>query len=185
VPHASCHNLTGADLAPDDWRAVLELVARRRLLPFIDMAIRASGMASRPMRGPRLFAAERSLCAVSCSKNWPVSRARGALHVISSTAAAADATLSQLVKLARGLWSMPLDHGAEIVRRIAEALRAQWEQDGCHAHPPAEAAPCGRGVLRAQCPARDFAYRRPARHVLLPRHQRRRQRRCASSITST
>ena len=41
--HASCHNPTGADLAPDEWRALLELVKRRRLLPFIDHGLPGPG----------------------------------------------------------------------------------------------------------------------------------------------
>jgi aspartate aminotransferase len=85
----------------------------------------------------------------------------GALHVISSTAAAADATLSQLVKLARGLWSMPPDHGAEIVRRILaeRALRAQWEQEVDAMRTRLQRLRHAVvAQLRAQCPARDFGF---------------------------
>ncbi|HEY7995407.1 MAG TPA: amino acid aminotransferase [Steroidobacteraceae bacterium] len=163
--HASCHNPTGADLAPDDWRAVLELVKRRRLLPFIDMAYQGLGDGlEADAFGPRLFAAElpELLCAVSCSKNFGLYRERvGALHVISSTAASADATLSQLVKLARGLWSMPPDHGAEIVRRILaeRALRAQWEQEVDAMRTRLQRLRHAVvAQLRAQCPARDFGF---------------------------
>ena len=163
--HASCHNPTGADLAPDDWRAVLELVKRRRLLPFIDMAYQGLGDGlEADAFGPRLFAAElpELLCAVSCSKNFGLYRERvGTLHVISSTAATADATLSQLVKLARGLWSMPPDHGAEIVRRILaeRALRAQWEQEVDAMRTRLQRLRHAVvAQLRAQCPARDFGF---------------------------
>ncbi len=133
--HASCHNPTGADLSQDEWRAVLELVKRRSLLPFIDMAYQGLG------EGPdadafaiRLFSAElpELLCAVSCSKNFGLYRERtGALHVINQSTEAGDAALSQLVRLARGMWSMPPDHGAEIVRRILcdAALREAWAQE--------------------------------------------------------
>src|SRR5205085_3588636 len=31
--HASCHNPTGADLSPAQWRELLELLKRRQLLP--------------------------------------------------------------------------------------------------------------------------------------------------------
>jgi aromatic-amino-acid transaminase len=31
--HGCCHNPTGADLAPDQWRALAELIARRGLIP--------------------------------------------------------------------------------------------------------------------------------------------------------
>jgi aspartate aminotransferase len=133
--HASCHNPTGADLSPDEWRALLELVRRRRLLPFIDMAYQGLGEGlESDAFGIRLFCAElpEVVCAVSCSKNFGLYRERvGALHVISEHGKAADAVLSQLVRLGRSMWSMPPDHGAEIVRRILadDALRALWEEE--------------------------------------------------------
>ena len=76
----------------------------------------------------RLFAAElpEVLVAVSCSKNFGLYRERtGALHIINQTPAAADAVLSQLVRIARTMYSMPPDHGAAIVQEILanEALR--------------------------------------------------------------
>jgi aspartate/tyrosine/aromatic aminotransferase len=133
--HASCHNPTGADLSPGEWRALLELVRRRRLLPFIDMAYQGLGEGlESDAFGIRLFCAElpEVVCAVSCSKNFGLYRERvGALHVISEHGKAADAVLSQLVRLGRSMWSMPPDHGAEIVRRILAdgALRALWEEE--------------------------------------------------------
>ena len=41
--HASCHNPTGADLSQEQWRALLALVKRRQLVPFIDMAYQGLG----------------------------------------------------------------------------------------------------------------------------------------------
>src|SRR5207302_9099085 len=41
--HACCHNPTGADLSPAQWRELLELVKRRQLMPFIDMAYQGLG----------------------------------------------------------------------------------------------------------------------------------------------
>jgi aspartate aminotransferase len=130
--HASCHNPTGADLEESQWRELLALVKRRGLLPFIDMAYQGlGGGLEADAYAVRLFCAElpEVLCAVSCSKNFGVYRERvGALHLIGSTPAAADAAFSHLVRLARGIWSMPPDHGAAIVHAILEdpQLRAQW-----------------------------------------------------------
>src|SRR5580692_6334312 len=108
--HASCHNPTGADLSQQEWRALLELVRRRRLLPFIDMAYQGLGEdLEADTFGLRLFCAElpEVVCAVSCSKNFGLYRERtGSLHVISESAKAADAVLSRLVKIGRGIWSM-------------------------------------------------------------------------------
>jgi aspartate aminotransferase len=163
--HASCHNPTGADLSQENWRALLELVRRRRLLPFIDMAYQGLGEGlEADAFGVRLFCAElpEVVCAVSCSKNFGLYRERvGALHVISATAKEADALLSQLVRLGRGLWSMPPDHGAEIVRRILAdtALRSAWEQEVAGMRTRMQGL--RRAVvaqLRAQCPQRDFGF---------------------------
>jgi aspartate aminotransferase len=131
--HASCHNPTGADLEDAQWRDLLGVVRRRSLLPFIDIAYQGLGRgAAEDAYGPRLFCAElpEVLIAVSCSKNFGLYRERtGALHVLSATAAAADAALSQLMRIARGLYSMPPDHGAAIAHAIlsGEGLRKSWE----------------------------------------------------------
>ena len=163
--HASCHNPTGADLTQAQWRELLALVQRRGLLPFIDMAYQGLGEGlDADAFGPRLLCAElpEALCAVSCSKNFGLYRERtGSLHLLSATPAAADAALSQLVRLARGIWSMPPDHGAAIVHAILSdaTLRVQWTE---------EVAGMRRRIqelrhavvreLREQCPQRDFGF---------------------------
>ena len=163
--HASCHNPTGADLSPPQWRELLALVKRRQLLPFIDMAYQGLGEgADADAFGLRLFCAElpEVLCAVSCSKNFGLYRERtGLLHLISSTTAEASAALSQLVRIARGIWSMPPDHGAAIVHVILgdEALRRQWASELEAMRRRIEGL--RREVLqqlREHCPQRDFGF---------------------------
>lgn len=163
--HASCHNPTGADLSQEQWREVLAVVRRQRLLPFIDMAYQGLGDGlEADAFAVRLFAAElpEVLVAVSCSKNFGVYRERtGALHVVGEARAAAEATLSQLVKLARGNWSMPPDHGAAIVHGVLAdaALRKVWTEEvdlmrqriqGLRLEVVKELARC--------CPVRDFGF---------------------------
>ncbi len=102
------------------------------------------------------------MCAVSCSKNFGLYRERtGALHVINQSTAAGDAALSQLVRLARGMWSMPPDHGAEIVRRILSnaALREAWgkELEAMRVRITGLRHELVR-QLRAHCPQRDFSF---------------------------
>ena len=41
--HACCHNPTGFDLTPRDWKRVLEVVKARELLPLIDFAYQGFG----------------------------------------------------------------------------------------------------------------------------------------------
>ncbi len=163
--HASCHNPTGADLDQGQWRAVLAVVKQRDLIPYLDMAYQGLGDGvEADAYGVRLFAAEMPevLIAVSCSKNFGLYRERtGALHVLSATQAAADAILSQLVRVARTIYSMPPDHGAAIVNEIlaSEALTASWKKE-------LDAMRARIDILRREtveqlartCPQRDFGF---------------------------
>jgi len=163
--HASCHNPTGADLSEGQWRQLLELFKRRNLLPFMDIAYQGLGTGVvEDAFGIRLFCSElpEVTVAISCSKNFGLYRERtGALHVISESTTAADAVLSQLVRIARSIYSMPPDHGAAIVLEILEhsALRELWVDE--------VAAMRGRiqGLrreavqqLRQTCSQRDFGF---------------------------
>ena len=135
VLHASCHNPTGADLSADQWRELLPIFHGRGLLPFIDMAYQGLGRGvDEDAFGVRLFAAElpELLVAVSCSKNFGLYRERvGVLHMVTADAGAGLAALSQEVRIARSLYSMPPDHGAAIVAEILASpeLRAGWESE--------------------------------------------------------
>jgi aspartate aminotransferase len=163
--HGSCHNPTGADLSEQQWREVLALVSRRGLIPYIDMAYQGlgSGLAEDAF-GARLFAAElpEVIVAVSCSKNFGLYRERtGALHIINQTPAAADAVLSQLVRIARTIYSMPPDHGAAIVQEILanEGLRGAWlDELGSMRTRIAGLRKDLVGRLARACPGRDFSF---------------------------
>jgi aspartate aminotransferase len=133
--HASCHNPTGADLSQAQWRELLELVKRRSLIPFIDIAYQGLGDGvAEDAFGIRLFCSElpEVAVAVSCSKNFGLYRERtGCLHVISDSQRTGDAALSHLVRIARSIYSMPPDHGAAIVNEILgdKSLREQWSDE--------------------------------------------------------
>jgi aspartate aminotransferase len=130
--HASCHNPTGADLTREQWQELVPLFRRRNLLPYIDMAYQGLGSGlDADAFGIRLFAEElpEVLVAVSCSKNFGLYRERvGVLHVVTDKPAIGLAALSQEVRVARSIYSMPPDHGAAIVNEILgnDALRAGW-----------------------------------------------------------
>ena len=133
--HGCCHNPTGADLAPAEWEQVADLLLRRSLTPFVDMAYQGLGEdLERDATGLRIIAdrVPEMLLAISCSKNFGLYRERtGALHVINQTTAGADAILTQLVRIARTIYSMPPDHGAAIVNEILtnDALRDSWTNE--------------------------------------------------------
>jgi aspartate aminotransferase len=133
--HACCHNPTGADLNPDQWQAVAQILERRSLVPFLDLAYQGFGSSLDQDAAAVRMVVERvpeALIAVSFSKNLGLYRERvGALIVISENAARADATQSHMLHIARSIYSMPPDHGAAIAARIFadQQLKREWMQE--------------------------------------------------------
>ena len=132
VLHACCHNPTGQDLDLAQWQAVADVVARRGLVPFIDIAYQGLGDdLDRDAASIRILAkaVPELIVAASCSKNFGIYRERtGLLATLAPSAAQAAVNTSQLARLARTIWSMPPDHGAAIVDRVLSTpeLRADW-----------------------------------------------------------
>lgn len=131
--HGCCHNPSGADLTFDQWKSVTELIQRKGLLPFVDMAYQGLGDGlEEDAAGLRYLASQvpEMVVAASCSKNFGLYRERtGALMLISATEAVNKAATSQLLNVVRSHYSMPPAHGAAIVETILgdDALRAQWQ----------------------------------------------------------
>ncbi|WAC58817.1 aromatic amino acid transaminase [Brevundimonas sp. SL130] len=133
--HGCCHNPTGLDLSPALWAATTEVIARRNLLPVIDLAYLGLGKdLDADGAGMRLLLRQipYALIAVSCDKNFGLYRERtGALFVQAPTATRSASLMTNLCALARANWSMPPDHGAAIVRTILEdpALKKNWKTE--------------------------------------------------------
>jgi aspartate/tyrosine/aromatic aminotransferase len=120
--HACCHNPTGADLNRAQWEAVTGVLERRRLIPFLDMAYQGFGASLEADAEGVRYVTQRlpeSLIAVSYSKNLGLYRERvGAIITIGENAERAAAVQSHVLQIARGIYSMPPDHGAAIAARI-------------------------------------------------------------------
>ena len=133
--HGCCHNPTGADLSLDQWRKIADVLLQRRLVPYVDIAYQGLGEGiDADAEGARVIAATvpEALIAVSCSKNFGLYRERvGALMVLTESSAKTSATASHLSKIARGIWSMPPDHGAAIVACILSdaKLSEDWRNE--------------------------------------------------------
>jgi aspartate aminotransferase len=130
--HACCHNPTGADLSRPQWEALIGLLERRRLVPFIDIAYQGFGESLEiDALGARL-ALERlpeALVAVSFSKNMGLYRERvGAIITLSETEERAQAVHSHVLQIARSIYSMPPDHGAAIAAQLLTdpELKQEW-----------------------------------------------------------
>jgi aspartate aminotransferase len=133
--HACCHNPSGADLDAAQWQALADLLQRRRLVPFLDLAYQGFGSSLEQDAAAVRMVVERvpeALIAVSFSKNLGLYRERvGGLIVVSENAARADAVQSHMLHIARSIYSMPPDHGAAIAARIFAdpILKGGWIQE--------------------------------------------------------
>jgi aspartate/tyrosine/aromatic aminotransferase len=130
--HACCHNPTGADLDLTQWQALAQLLKRRRLVPFLDIAYQGFAVdLDADVAGVRLVAEQipEALIAISFSKNLGLYRERvGALIVVGEDENRADAMLSHVLQIARSIYSMPPDHGAAVAAHIfaSPALKGEW-----------------------------------------------------------
>jgi aromatic-amino-acid transaminase len=130
--HACCHNPSGVDPSPEQWRSIADILEARRAIAFLDMAYQGFG------DGPeedafavRLFA-ERQIplfVATSCSKNFGLYSERvGLLSFVGPDTGTAHRMLSQWKRLIRGNYSSPPVHGASIVAEVLsdQQLTASW-----------------------------------------------------------
>ncbi|MFT5692766.1 MAG: aspartate aminotransferase [Oceanicoccus sp.] len=130
--HACCHNPSGMDLNPAQWREVAEITQQIGFMPVIDMAYQGFGQGlDEDAYGLRLMAdaVDEMIICSSCSKNFGLYRERiGACSIIGKTASAADIINSVLLPVVRVNYSMPPAHGAAIVETILSSgeLTAQW-----------------------------------------------------------
>src|SRR5690606_6941036 len=120
--HGCCHNPCGADLSREQWQAVAEAAQRQGFTPFIDLAYQGLGDGlEADVYGLRLLASmlPEVIVASSYSKNFGLYRERtGAVTIIAGTAAAAEASGSQVIGTAREMYSVPPAHGAALVALV-------------------------------------------------------------------
>ena len=140
--HPCCHNPTGADLTPEQWDRVVEILKARQLIPFLDIAyqgfgagleedayaIRAIASAGMPM-----------LVSNSFSKIFSLYGERvGGLSVVCEDSETAGRVLGQLKATVRRNYSSPPSFGAQVVATVLNdaALKATWqaEVDAMRAH---------------------------------------------------
>ena len=131
-----CHNPTGQDLSSDQWDRLVDLVQARSAVPLIDLAYQgfgdgleqdAYGVRRFAERVPEMFVASTS------SKNFGVYRDRaGALSVLlAPNTLNQDQLVNNVLRITRGLYFMPPDHGATVVVKILEnqELRHLWKEE--------------------------------------------------------
>jgi aspartate/tyrosine/aromatic aminotransferase len=133
--HGCCHNPTGIDPTPEQWKKLADVVYEQKLLPLLDFAYQgfADGI-DEDAAGLRAFSrpsAELIVCS-SFSKNFGLYCERvGALTVVANDKAGADTVQSQIKVCIRSNYSNPPAHGAELVTTILSdpELRKAWEKE--------------------------------------------------------
>lgn len=134
--HACAHNPTGVDPRPEQWKEMSQLIKKKRLYPFFDMAYQgfASGDIDRDAFPVRQFLKDgHQLClAQSFAKNMGLYGERvGAFTIIGADQDETKRIMSQLKILIRPMISNPPIYGARIAHLILTTpeLRKQWLND--------------------------------------------------------
>ncbi|MFT6659992.1 aromatic amino acid transaminase [Maritalea sp.] len=133
--HGCCHNPTGANLTNDQWDKLTDIIKDAGVFVLVDIAYLGFGDGlEEDAYGLRKLTSTLTEMAVaaSCSKNFGLYRERvGCAMIIATDEQSANVTFSQLLGAARANYSMPPDHGAEIVNIILndKELRAEWEAE--------------------------------------------------------
>ena len=163
--HACCHNPTGVDLNAAQWTELAALLARRELLPFLDLAYQGygDGMQEDLLAVRALLATGAPfLLTNSFSKNMSLYGERcGALSVVCESADAAERVLGQLKFTIRRNYSNPPTHGGQLVATVLASadLRAQWEGEVAQMRGRIQAMRQAlHDGLVQRLPGRDFGY---------------------------
>ena len=133
--HGCCHNPTGVDPTPEQWRRIGGILAARGAVPLVDFAYQGLGTGiEEDAAGLRELTAccGELLVANSFSKNFGLYRERvGSLTALSRSPEQAAAVLSHLKTCARSNFSNPPAHGSAIVTEILqdERLRSDWDRE--------------------------------------------------------
>tara|TARA_B100001250_G_scaffold414571_1_gene454038 strand:+ start:29291 stop:30481 length:1191 start_codon:yes stop_codon:yes gene_type:complete len=133
--HGCCHNPSGSDLSNEQWKELGYLLKKNNLIPFIDLAYLGLGDGiEKDAFGVRFMAdlLPEVLVVSSCSKNFGLYRERvGAVSIVSKDKTISELVLENISNIARGVYSMPPDHGAAIVGYILNhgELRDLWKNE--------------------------------------------------------
>jgi aromatic-amino-acid transaminase len=133
--HACCHNPTGVDLKDAQWDRVIEVLNRRGLVPFLDIAYQgfADGLDA-DASAVRRFSSACPTVVVSSSFSKSLSlygERVGAFSVITQDAEEASRVLSQVKRVIRTNYSSPPTHGSQAVATVLTTpeLRTMWESE--------------------------------------------------------
>ncbi|MEQ1824891.1 MAG: amino acid aminotransferase [Pirellula sp.] len=136
--HACCHNPTGIDPSLDQWKEISELLARKKMIPFVDFAYQGFGDGLETDALPLYSLLDNNSEMIVCnsfSKNFGLYSERvGSVSMVNTDASSTEAALTQLRQSVRCNYSNPPRHGAATVATVLtdSTLRQEWvaEVDG-------------------------------------------------------
>lgn len=165
ILHPCCQNPTGVDLSEEEWDEVLQVIAERKLIPFMDIAYQGFGgdldsdayaIRKAVEMGLPLFVSN------SFSKNLSLYGERvGGLSVVCPNQEEAEIVLGQLKLTVRRIYSSPPAHGAYIASDIMNNPEwfTLWQSEVYEMRDRIRAMRRRlHDVLAAKIPNRDFSY---------------------------
>lgn len=133
--HPCCHNPTGADLQPNEWDQVIQVLQDRKLIPFLDMAYQGFGQGLE-QDAYAIRALDQSgmnfIVSHSFSKIFSLYGERiGSLSFVCDDAAISQNVLGQLKATVRRIYSSPAINGALLVSQVLnhEELYTLWKSE--------------------------------------------------------
>jgi aspartate aminotransferase len=133
--HVCCHNPTGIDPTPEQWQAISELMAEKKMIPWLDFAYQGFGDGlsedAASLRTLLKHHPEMVVCG-SFSKNFGLYSERvGTLLMVNGSPATTHAMLSQMRTSIRTNYSNPPRHGEAIVATILgdAELTVLWKSE--------------------------------------------------------
>lgn len=132
VLQGCCHNPSGLDLKPEQWRELAKIMKTRGLFPFFDMAYQGLGASlEEDAYGLRHFEEQgfELLACQSFSKNFGLYGERcGVLHIVSEDKKVASNVYDQLRCLIRWEFSSSPAYGSRLVNTVLSSkdLTKKW-----------------------------------------------------------
>ncbi|ETN74079.1 hypothetical protein NECAME_13215 [Necator americanus] len=132
--HGCAHNPTGMDPTHEQWKQICEVIKRRNLFTFFDIAYQgfASGNPNDDAWAVRYFVEQglEMVIAQSFAKNFGLYNERvGNLCLVVKDPAVLPGYKSQMSLIIRANWSNPPAHGARVVHKVLTTpeMRKQWD----------------------------------------------------------
>ncbi|CAD6184968.1 unnamed protein product [Caenorhabditis auriculariae] len=133
ILHGCAHNPTGMDPTQEQWKRIAQVIKKRNLFPFFDIAYQgfATGDPNADAWAVRYFVDQglEMVVAQSFAKNFGLYNERvGNLTVVVNDKEVIPGFLSQMSLVIRANWSNPPAHGAQVVHLVLTNpdKRQQW-----------------------------------------------------------